>query len=351
MSLGGHRWFEFHEIHGRRERKTFCFRLCYQDVYQILHDTWKGEKSRYEEPQHCVLITDTPGIGKSVFGKILCVVISQRSKPNLIFYREVYESYSILFWQGKAYVMETERESRKVLDELWQMGICSTSHDDDQFEIWSIGDTNLPLKDWHINRICIISPDQARTGNFSMILKQWAKNNHALTVIIPPYTWDEILQIRLAGFGNLVEKNCPIIILRHLWGGVPHTLMYDQYLDASNADSEFNTLKVADAIRYLGTYDLDHNRHSGKNFHLYPCFKTLTKEEINQLTLTDRYHAKRAKYYWPSERLERKAWRHFRRQQEAEAIEYISTLNKDPVARGKPWEERIHQFIETIGLQ
>ena len=180
------------------KEKTFYVRPCYQDVYQILHDTWKGEKPRYEEPQHCVLITGTPGIGKSVFGKILCAVISQRPKPSLIFYREVYESSSTLFWQGKAYVMETERESRKVLDQLWQMGICSTSHDDDQVEIWSIGDTNLPLEDWHINRICITSPGQARTGNFSMILKQWVKNNHALTLAIPPCTWDEILQIRLA---------------------------------------------------------------------------------------------------------------------------------------------------------
>ena len=49
--------------------------------------------------------------------------------------------------------------------------------------------------------------------------------------------------------------------------------------------------------------------------------------------------------------LERKAWRHFRRQQEAEVIEYISTLNNDPVARGKPWEEHIHQLIETTGLE
>lgn len=170
---------------------------------------------------------------------------------------------------------------------------------------------------------------------------------------IPPCTWDEILQIRFAAFGDFVEKKCPINILRQrfdLWGGVP-TLMYDQYLDASNADSEVNTLRVADAIRYLGTYDLDHNQHSRKIFHLYPCFKTLSNEEINQLTLTDRYHAKEAKYYWASDILERKAWRYFRRQQEAEVIEYISTLNNDPVVRGKPWEEHIHQLIETTGLQ
>ena len=336
------------------KQKSFYIRPCYQDIYQILHDTWKGEKPRYEEPQHCVLITGTPGIGKSVFGKILCAVISQRPKPSLIFYREVYQSYPTIFWQGKAYVTETEREPYKVVHQLLQMGLYSTSHDHDKLEIWSIGDTNIPFEDWHINRICITSPGQGRIGEFSMKLKYWVKNNHALTLAIPPCTWDEILNIRLACFDDLAEKKFPVNILRQrfdLWGGAPRTLMYDQCLDARNADSEFNKWKVADAIRYLGNYDLDHNHHSGKIFHLYPCFKTLTKDETNQLTLTDRYNAKRAKYYWASEMLERKAWRHFRRQQEAEVIEYISTLNNDPVARGKPWEEHIHQLIETTGLE
>ena len=336
------------------KQKKFYIRPCYQDVYQILHDTWKGEKPRYEEPQHCVLITGTPGIGKSVFGKILCAAISQRAKPTLIFYQGVHASSSTLFWQGQAYLMETERKSRKVLSELLRMRVCSTSHDDDQIEIWSIGDTSLPFEDWHINRICITSPGHARIGNFSMKLKQWVKNNHALTLAIPPCTWDEILHIRLSCFGDLAEKECPIDTLQQafdLWGGIPRTLMYDQSLDASHADSEFNKWKVADAIRYLGNYDLDHDQHSGKIFHLYPYFQTLTKEETHQLTLKNRYNAKKAKYYWASEILERKAWRHFRRQQEAEVIEYISTLNNDPAARGKPWEEHIHQLIETSGLE
>ena len=331
--------------------KTFYIRPCYQDVYQILHDTWKGEKPRYEEPQHCALITGTPGIGKSVFGKILCAVISQRPKPTLIFYQGVHASSSTLFWQGKAYLMKTERESRKVLNQLLRAGICSTSHDHDQIEMWSIGDTNLPLEDWHINRICIVPSGQARNGIFSMRLKQWIKNNYALTLAIPPCTWDEILHIRFACFGDLAENKCPVNILRQrfdLWGGIPHTLMYDQCLDA---DLELNKWKVADVICYLGNYDSGHNEHSGKILHLYPCFKTLTKEETNQLTLKNRYSAKKAKYYWASEMLERKAWRHFRRQQEAEVIEYISNLNNDPAVRRKPWEEHIHQLIETSGLE
>jgi hypothetical protein len=111
--------------------------------------------------------------------------------------------------------------------------------------------------------------------------------------------------------------------------------MYDQCLDASLADSELTIWKVVDAICCLGNYDLDRNQHSGKIFYLYPCFKTLTKEEM---TLKNRYSAKKAKYCWASEILEREARRHFRRQQEAEIIEYISNLNNDPAVRRKPGE-------------
>ena len=84
------------------EEKTFYVRPCYQDVYQIvLHDTWQGKKPRPENPQHCVLITGIPGIGKSVFGKILCAVISQRPKPSLIFYQGVQDLLSNSFLARK----------------------------------------------------------------------------------------------------------------------------------------------------------------------------------------------------------------------------------------------------------
>ena len=155
--------------------------------------------------------------------------------------------------------MKNEIESREVLNQLLEAGICSTSHDHDQIEIWSIGDTNLPLEDWHINRVCMTYPGQARIGVFSMNLKQWVKNNHALTLAIPPCTWEEILHTRFACFGDLAEKECPISTLQHgfdLWGGVPSTLMYDELLDASHADAEFNQWKVSDTIRYLGNYTI-----------------------------------------------------------------------------------------------
>ena len=46
-------------------------RPCYRDLYQILHETWQGEKPRVKDPQHCALITGTPGIGKSICANII----------------------------------------------------------------------------------------------------------------------------------------------------------------------------------------------------------------------------------------------------------------------------------------
>ena len=144
----------------------------------------------------------------------------------------------------------------------------------------------------------------------------------------------------------------PINTLRHdlIYGEDSSNIDVQQCLDASHDDAEFNKWKVADAIRYLGNYDLDHNHHSGKIFHLFPCFKTLTKEETDELTLKDRYDGETAKYYWASEMLERKAWRHLRRQQRLKLLS-TSQLSTTILSRGGNLEEHIHQLIETSGLE
>lgn len=55
---------------------------------------------------------------------------------------------------------------------------------------------------------------------------------------------------------------------------------------------------------------------------LPPCSWDEILKEIDKLTLVNRYNGKTAKYYRASEIVEGKAWRGFRRQQEAEVIEY-----------------------------
>jgi hypothetical protein len=108
-------------------------------------------------------------------------------------------------------------------------------------------------------------------------------------------------------------------------------------------------LKMADAMSRLATFDLDHERHSARLFHLYPSFGHM--EDRENMSLTDRYHTKHAKFYWASQELEMKAWGQFRHQQEADVIDFISTLSNDPGSRGKAWEAHIHHLIQTCGVR
>jgi hypothetical protein len=310
-------------------REYIYIRPCYRDLYRILDDTWQGKKPSVKSPQHCALITGTPGIGKSMFGEMLCTVISQRPKPTLLFYEDTETNGRVVIWQKKAFKVDAD-QAVEVVKKLISAGIFSVnSHDEDLIEIWSIGDTSIPVLHRHINRICITSPGQARIGDFSSKLKFWVKKNKAITLVVPPCNWEEICFIRLA---HDFKEVCSLETLRErfeLWGGVPRSIVIRRGLTPERADSEFHNLKITDAIRYLGSYDLDRYHESGKLFHLFPCFKSLTAEEAGKMTLFDRYDSSNARYYWASEALERKAWATYRNEREADVIDYVLTLNND----------------------
>jgi len=301
-------------------------RPYYRELYQTLHETWQGEKPHVKDPQHCVLITGTPGIGKSIFGKMLCTVISQRPKPTLLFYEDKEANGKALIWQKKAFRVD-DYQAVEVVKKILSAGIFSAkSHDDDLIEIWSIGDTSIPVLHRLINRICITSPRQARIGDFSSEAKFWVKNNKAITLVVPPCDWEETCFIRLIHDSKQV---CSLEILRErfeLWGGVPRSIIPSRGLTSEIADSEFHNLKITEAMRRLGTYNLDHYQESGKLFHLLPCFKSLTSEEADKMTLLDRYDSSNARYYWASEALERKAWAAFRNEKEADVLDYVLTM-------------------------
>ena len=326
-------------------------RPCYRDLYQILNEMWQGEKPDVMDPQHCALITGTPGIGKSIFGEMLCTVISQRTKPTILFYEDKETNGKILIWQKKAFEVDI-KQAVEVVKKLHSAGIFSAnSHDEDLIEIWSIGDTSIPVLHRHVNRICITSPGEARIGDFSSKLKFWVKKNKAITLVVPPCNWEETCFIRLA---HDFKHVCSLETLRErfeLWGGVPRSIVLCRGLTPEIADSEFHNLKITEAMRYLGSYDLDHYHQSGKLFHLLPCFKSLTAEEVGKMTLLDRYDRSNARYYWASEALERKAWTTYRNEKEADVVDYVLTLNNDPSARGKAWEEKIHKLIQSSGLR
>jgi hypothetical protein len=135
-------------------------------------------------------------------------------------------------------------------------------------------------------------------------------------------------KIRLA-CGEAAE--CSIDELRErfdLWGGVPRNILGSQYLSSSIADQESQHLTIADAVRYIATYELDHRSQSGKLFHLLPAFRL--PHEHQTLSLVDRYNAKNAVYYWASEQIETKAWMKYRHENESAVLDFITTLNNSP---------------------
>ena len=175
-------------------------RRCYDDLYRILDEQWRGVKQRgFGVPHQCALITGTPGIGKSVFGLVLAKFIMQREKPALIFYKHFGSGrYLKMFWQGSHYLidhMEAMRLVNRIVNCKELFSECS--HNLDAIEIWSIAYTQLPIEFNCINQVCIASRGIAEASQEDNI-KLWRKNNLALKLTMPPCNRDEILNIRLA---------------------------------------------------------------------------------------------------------------------------------------------------------
>lgn len=68
-----------------------------------------------------------------------------------------------------------------------------------------------------------------------------------------------------------------------------------------------------------------------------------------QLSLSEKYS--NPSYWWATEPMAQQAWSQFRHEQEAAVISYIETLNNDPAARGRVFEEVVHHLIEVAGIQ
>ena len=208
--------------------------------------------------------------------------------------------------------------------------------------------TCLPLDLAEINQVCISSPGKA--ADHSSSIKHWVKDNAAITLIMPPCEWEEMVQIRLAFYGDSAEKKCPLDTLKerfNVWGGVPRTLI-EMPDTVYEAETQFRQLKISEALPYMGTFSLDHKKNSGKIFHLFPAFKI--HPDLPSNDLFTRYGRKPA-FWWASEMLHKQAWMQFRREQEADVICFINTLDNDVRWRGKAWEEQIHHLIESIGIE
>jgi hypothetical protein len=286
-------------------------RPSYIDVYELLDEKFRGSKFDIRvEGATAALLTGTPGIGKTVFGQVLTKIVANRKKPALIFYSN--RSGRIeLFWQGKTFgILESAAESL-IWDIVWdEQSLCSLfSHELDQLEIWSIGDSRLPIAVDGIIQVCIASPGTQTADE----IKRWAKAQYAMQLTFPPCEWDEICHIRTALYRENASVNCPLDELQKrfdVWGGVPRTiLLQPEVLDQNH--SKFLGLRIRDAIPYLGTFSLDHDRHPSSIFHLFPAFRLSTDDEGKETSKSDRYDAAFAAYWWATTTLERKAWSQF----------------------------------------
>jgi hypothetical protein len=208
-------------------------RSCYNDLYRIFDEKWRGVKKRgVGVARQCALITGTPGIGKSVFGLVLAKFIMQREKPALIFYKHFNSGQHVkMFWQGSHYLID-RTEAMKLVDCIVHCKelFSECSNDLDAIEIWSIADTQVPIEYDCINQVCIASPGKAEAAHGDNI-KSWRKDNLAMKLTMPPCNWDEILNIRLAlrlSFEGSLDECCPLGPLKDrfdVWGGVPRTLL------------------------------------------------------------------------------------------------------------------------------
>ena len=70
------------------------------------------------------------------------------------------------------------------------------------------------------------------------------------------------------------------------WGDVPRILI-ENPASLKTLQSKFRKLKIADALPFLGTYNLDHSRVSESFFHLLPAFAML--EMDSELSLMEKY--------------------------------------------------------------
>jgi len=322
----------------------YLLRHTYLEIYAVLEALWRGDSGRESRrPVLSAFITGTPGIGKTVFGFILAKLLIGRTKPALVFYRD-YDCGIEAFWQGK--VMEiTESAVGCILGAIQRSGIVvNGSAGDSDVEIFSIGDSCIPpARSRMSKRILISSPGRcAKTDNF----KEWIKNNSAATITLPPCSWDEMVSIK-----NLAtDIPLPIDLLRKrfdMWGGVPRTTIFDSHL-LDDAVRGLKTLRIRDALPYIGTYSLDHERHPGRYFHLFPAFQ-IGDEDFESMSLCQRYTA-RPSYWWATARMEKEAWANFRKQQEEDVIDFINTLSNDPICRGKAWEAEMHYLISSCGV-
>ena len=210
-------------------------RPCYLDIYHSLSNMWQGSKSTTPTHRCAAIITGTPGIGKSIGGRVICQMALNRQKPVLLLYSSSFRPGNVeIIWQSDRQVVRNDwLHFENLIIELQSQGLLSRkSHDKDNIEVWSIGDTCVPAcYSLACNLICITSPGQTLSTDFGSSLKEWKKTYGPFNFTIPTCSWEELLCIRKCQFDfdeAAAHRLCPLSDLKEKfnhWGGVPRTLI------------------------------------------------------------------------------------------------------------------------------
>jgi hypothetical protein len=319
--------------------RSVYLRPCYNDLVEVICGWFRGSRRP-------VLVTGTPGIGKTMFGWVLLKKLMERQSPILLLYKTQHHrgSQCHAFYDGTTYHV---KDIDVVLEHLVDSPIFDKGTDC-TIEIWNITDTVVPEPShlW-VNTVLVCSPGLADTQSQ---IKIWKKDHSAKRFVVPPCSWDEILQIRSALYHETSDVVVPLDIVEtrfRKWGGVPSRILSRDEDDIRACEDRFEELNISDAIRYLGKPNMNHTDISGAFFHLFPSFGVNEKEQV--VSLTDLYGAQPG-YWWASEDLASQAWANFVTQAEANVIDYIENLRNNPINRGHAWEEQIHHLIATAGI-
>jgi hypothetical protein len=205
-----------------------------------------------------------------------------------------------------------------------------------------------------INQVRITSPRRSSSGSGE--IKSWVKDNNAQTFVLPPYEWDEMLNIRWAMWGDSAEEHRPLATLEKgykFWGGIPRTLIEQEPQHLQTLSAKFRQLTISDALPFLGTYNLDYVKHSEAFFHLRPLSQFFENEGSEEGS-TEAEKLKRKYMFpvhcWATEPMSMEAWNQFQYEQETNVIRYINTIDNEPAARGKWFEQMVYHLMGVAGI-
>eukprot|EP00953_Heterococcus_sp_UTEX-ZZ885_P008874 5265-Heterococcus_DN1.PRE.26 len=166
-------------------------RDCYKGLADCLNDKTSGDIRR-------VIITGTPGIGKSCYALYWLYLLCQSNKTV------IYQRYSDYYYFSGSDVFQSRYEH------IYDSGYF------EQRDVWFLCDPDArPYQNCQGITLVFISPDRER---YKYFLKA-----HATIYFMPVWSVEELQFVRSHLFTNLSEEHVKLLFLR--WGGVPRYVL------------------------------------------------------------------------------------------------------------------------------